>query len=250
MPYWRPSAARRLRLFCIPHAGAGASTFQPWVGGLGSGVEICAIQLPGRENRLDEDPYTQLAPLVERLARVLAPLLDDPFALYGHSLGALIAFELVRHLRREHGVAPLRLFASAHRAPHLPYALERCSHLGEDEFISAIRALGTTPSEVFEHVELRDIVLPALRADFALAERYSYVEGPPLDCPISVLGGRKDQLVTEHEVAEWRHHTSRDCVLRIFPGDHSFPETARESVLQAVAHDLVADLDPGGTGNA
>jgi medium-chain acyl-[acyl-carrier-protein] hydrolase len=231
-----------VRLFCFPHAGGGASTFREWAGALSPTLEVCAVQLPGRENRLADERYTELGPLIEELAEVLLPLLRQPFALFGHSLGALIGFELGRRLRDMQGIAPLRLFVSGHRAPHLPLRMGPFCPLSDPEFVAAVRALGTTPAEVFDTPELRELVLPILRADFALVEGYSFAAGAPLDCPISVFGGTADQLVTPGELVEWREHTRQRCTMRAFRGDHFFFEAAGASVLQAILHDVTSDL--------
>ncbi len=242
IPYRRPCSGSGLRLFCFPHAGAGASTFRDWAEKLSPALEVCTIQLPGREERLADEPYTELPRLVEELARVLLPLLQEPFALFGHSLGGLIAFELARYLSSEHGIAPARLFVSGHRAPHLPYRLGPFCPLSDSEFVAALRALRTTPEEVLSSVELLEIMLPILRADFALAEGYVFTAQAPLECPISVLGATEDQLVSYEELAEWRQHTRQRCGVRMFPGDHSFLESVRASVLQAILHDVMHDM--------
>lgn len=216
--------------------------FRDWAEELSPAVEVCAIQLPGRENRLDDEPFVELPRLIEELSGALFPILQDPFALFGHSIGALIAFELARYLRSEHRIAPARVFVSGHRAPHLPSRIGPFCHLSDSDFVSAIRALGTTPEEVFGTPELRQMVLPILRADFAVSEGYVFDAQPPLECPITVLGGTEDQLVSYEELVEWRDHSEHQCDPRMFPGDHFFVETACAPVLQIIKQELMVDM--------
>ena len=218
----RPGPEARLRLFCFPYAGASALIFRAWPDGLPADVEVCPVQLPGRGVRLMERPFAQLSPLVEALAQALAPLLDKPFAFFGHSLGALISFELARGFRRQYGVHPVRLFVSAGRAPHIPHRGPPIHTLAEKEFLAELRRLNGTPSELLDHEELMEIMLPLLRADFALYENYVYSTEPPLNCPISAFGGIQDHRVNESDLEAWRAQTTASFSLRMFPGDHFF----------------------------
>src|ERR1700674_5350722 len=186
-PFRKPDPDARLRLFCFPYAGAGALIFRSWSDALPSDVEVCPIQLPGRGTRLMERPFTQLTPLVEVLARALAPLLDMPFAFFGHSLGALVSFELALRIRREYGRHPVRLLVSAARAPQFPHRRSPIHALPEKEFLAELRRLNGTPGELLDHQELMEIMLPLLRADFAVYETYSYSNETPLNCPISAF---------------------------------------------------------------
>jgi len=216
------SSGARLRLFCFPYAGAGALIFRTWSDGLPADVEVCPVQLPGRGTRLLERPFTQLAPLVEALAQALAPLLDKPFAFFGHSLGALISFELARRIRGQYGVHPVRLFVSAGRAPQIPNRDPRVHTLPEKEFLAELSRLKGTPNELLDHKELMEIMLPLLRADFAMYETYEYSTEPPLNCPISAFGGLQDRGVNDSDLDAWRDQTSVSFSLRMFPGDHFF----------------------------
>src|ERR1700694_2711560 len=146
----KPGPHTRRRLFCFPYAGAGASIFRAWPDGLPTDVEVCPVQFPGRGTRLMERPFTRLSPLVEALAQALVPLLDKPFAFFGHSLGALVGFELARQLRRQTGVQPVRLFVSADRAPQIPPRDRPIHALPKGEFLVELRRLNGIPRKVLE----------------------------------------------------------------------------------------------------
>jgi medium-chain acyl-[acyl-carrier-protein] hydrolase len=237
----KPNPQARLRLFCFPYAAAGAAVFRTWQGGLPADVEVCPIQYPGRGTRLLEAPFTRLFPLVQALAPALGPLLDKPFAFFGHSLGALVGFELARQLRRQSGVQPVRLIVSAARAPQMPLRHRPIHALPEGEFLEELRRLNGTPEEVLEHAELMQIMLPLLRADFAVFETYECLPEPPLTCRISSLGGLLDQRVSRGDLDAWRTQTSASFSLRMFPSNHFFLNTERPLLLQVLSHDLHED---------
>jgi len=218
----KPRPEARLRLFCFPYAGAGALIFRTWSDGLPADVEVCPVQLPGRGTRLMERPFIRLAPLVEALAQALVQLLDRPFAFFGHSLGALVSFELARRVRKQYGMDPVRLFVSAGRAPQIPHRGPAIHTLPEEQFVAELRRLNGTPRELLSHVELMEIMLPLLRADFALYETYVYSSEAPLNCPISAFGGLLDHSVNDSDLEAWRAQTSMFFSLRMFPGDHFF----------------------------
>ena len=236
---YNPRRETRLRLFCFPYAGAGALIFRNWSDGMPADVEVCPVQLPGHGTRLIERPFTRLTLLVEALAPALAPLLDRPFAFFGHSLGALIGFELARLIRRQYGVHPFRVFVSGGRAPQIPH-LDRSIHaLPDKEFLAELRRLNGTPRELLDHEELMEVMLPILRADFAMYETYLYSAEPPLDCPISAFGGLQDRRVSISDLEAWRTQTSATFSLRMFPGDHFFLK--QPLLLQALTQELNAD---------
>jgi medium-chain acyl-[acyl-carrier-protein] hydrolase len=234
----KPNPHARLRLFCFPYAGTGASIFRTWPDGLPEDVEVCPVELLGRGTRLMETPFTQLAPLVQALAQALTPLLDKPFAFFGHSLGALVAFELARQLRRQSGVQPVHLFVSADRAPQIPHRDRPLHALPEGEFLLELRRLNGIPRKVLEEVELMQIMLPVLRADFAVYESYVYSTEPPLNCPISAFGGLQDYRVSRDDLEAWRDQTSVSFSLRMFPGDHFFWQTTQPLLLQVLSQEL------------
>ncbi len=219
-PLPNPHAA--LRIFFFPYAGGNTLIYRTWPEHLPASVEVCAIQLPGREARLREPSYRNLSALVEVLADALLPHFDKPFAFFGHSMGALISFELSRELRRRGGPTPSHLFVSGHRAPQIKTGAPPTYDLPEREFVEEIRRFNGTPQEVLEHPELMQLVLPLLRSDFALCQTYVYQPEPPLDCPINVFGGLDDQDVPRAYLEAWREQTTAAFTLRMFPGDHFF----------------------------
>ncbi len=242
--YPRPKPQARLRLFCFHYAGGGASAFRTWERSIPPEIELALIQLPGRENRAREKAFTHLISLVDELTDTLLPLFDKPFVFFGHSLGALISFELARQLRRQQGPAPLHLFVSGCRAPQRPIpASEVPIHfLPDDEFIQKLREYNGTPEAVLQHAELMDLLMPVLRADFALYETYVYQPEEPLSCSISAFGGLQDPKVSREDVAAWREQTQGDFVLRMFPGDHFFLHSTQAQLLQTVSQDLARIL--------
>ena len=234
----KPNLQARSRLFCFPYAGGAASVFRAWSDGLPTDVEVCPVQFPGRETRLMESPFRQLSVLVDALAEALGPLLDKPFALFGHSLGSLVSFELVRQLRAKHQTRPVRLFVSAGPAPQIPHRGLPIHDLPKREFAAELRQLNGTADELLDHHEFMDVVLPSLRADFALYESYRYYPGPPLNCPISTFGGLSDRKVSHSDLEAWRDQTAVSFSIRMFPGDHFFLKTAQALLLRALSQEL------------
>lgn len=237
-----PNPQARLRLFCFPYAGGGASIYRAWPRHLPPDVEVWAIQLPGRETRLFDTPFTRVDPLVRALHAALQPHLQRPFAFFGHSLGALLAFECARTLSAA-GRVPAHLFVSGCRAPQLPPIGEPIHALPDRQFVHALRRLQGTPEEVLRNSELMDLLLPRLRADFALAETYAYVPGPALPCPISAYGGIADSEVTQADLAAWRQHTARGFSLHRLPGDHFFIHHNEAQLLHSLSSELMSIKD-------
>lgn len=234
----KPNAGARLRLFCFPYAGGGALIYRPWGAALSPHVEVCAIQLPGRGGRMSEEPLVKLSQVVEAVAQALQPYFDKPFAFFGHSMGALISFELARQLAREGRRAPQHLFVSGHRAPHLPETEPPFYNLPDAELINELRRLNGTPQEVLENPELMQLMLPLMRADFSVCQTYTYVAAPPLTCPLTAYGGTGDTAVEREHLEAWRQHTTSAFALRMFPGDHFFLHTSQPSLLRALAQQL------------
>jgi len=227
----------RLRLLCFPFAGGAASTFRTWPDRLPAMVEVCAVQPPGREARLKEAPIRSLPTLVDALIEETRACRQPPFVFFGHSLGAIVAFELARALRRRGETMPVHLFVSGCGAPQQA-APELLSALPEAELIERLRRMGGTPGEVLEHAEMLELLLPTVRADFALRDSYVHASEPPLDIPVSAYGGHDDNEVTQSRLAAWRDQTRARFTLRGFPGGHFFLRTARDLLLEALAGEL------------
>ncbi len=238
----RPQPQARLRLFCLPYAGGGASIYRTWPNGLPPTIEVWGIQLPGRELRFHEPRLTCLDDLIPPLGDALGPHLTLPYAIFGHSMGALIGFALSDHLRQRGVAQPLHLFASARRAPHIPRLGPATYNLPEPAFLAELRRLNGTPEAVLAHDELRALMLPILRADFEINETYVHRSTLPLDCPISAFGGLADRTVTQADLAAWREHTRGSFHLRMLAGDHFFLQSAQADLLQAISQDLAPYL--------
>jgi medium-chain acyl-[acyl-carrier-protein] hydrolase len=226
-----------MRLFCFPYAGAGASVYQPWKTMLPQGVELCAIQMPGREVRISERPITEWPSLIRQLESAILPWLDCPFAFFGHSLGALVAFELAGALRRRGHAEPLHLFVSGRAAPHL-VGQEPIHALPEPEFVQAVARMNGTPQEVLQSKELMSLLIPLLRADFTLSETYRHQGDPSLTTSMSAYGGRDDLDAPPDKVAAWRQHTHGAFRHVTLPGGHFFVNQSRTELLAEVNGEL------------
>jgi medium-chain acyl-[acyl-carrier-protein] hydrolase len=232
------SSLATLRLFCFPYAGGGASVLRRWATAFPPTVEVCGIQLPGRGPRIREAPYTRLSSLVDDLGEALRPYLQPPFVFFGHSLGALVGFELVRHLRRHGGPSPVLLVVSGCSAPHRPLPGSPIHTLPDAEFLEKLDRLNGTPRAVLDEPELMQLLLPALRADFETYETYVYSPEPPLTTPISAYAGLQDTRVSHEHLEAWREQTTADFSLREFPGGHFFLHTAAALLMEALCRDL------------
>jgi len=230
-----------IRLFCLPYAGGGASIYRPWSRLMSDQVEIWAIQLPGRENRLKEEAWVYLPYLVDELAERFDAFLDRPFALFGHSMGALLSYELAHKLRQSYGMSPVHLFAAGHRAPGRPDVRPPIHHLGQAEFLDWLRRLGGTPKEVFQHTELLQPLLTTLRADLQLCETHIHTPRRPLECPITAMGGHEDPYVAEADIEAWQEMTTGPFEMRMFPGNHFFLHNHLSNIGQIV-HQRLLDL--------
>jgi medium-chain acyl-[acyl-carrier-protein] hydrolase len=233
----RPRPAARLRLMCLPPAGGGASRYRNWAAHLPADVEVVSVQLPGRENRFNERPIESMDQLVGPLIDGLASYLVAPFALFGHSMGAMIAFELIRQLRSR-GVRPVHLFVSGCRAPDLPSRSPDWHTLPDPEFIAAIEELGGIPPELLAERQFLDAMLPTLRSDCALTETYAFSSEAMLSCPVSAFGGLRDKEVPPEDVRAWSRHTTGPFRVHLLPGDHFFVNSARADLLRLVVSEL------------
>ena len=237
-------AGRRLdpdaetRLFCLPYAGGSAAAYRGWRGRLPAGLELCALELPGRGGRLGEPAVPRLGRLVEMIADGIAAGLDRPYALFGHSMGGLLAFELARSLRRRGLRPPERVFISAMAPPGTSVARPQLHQAPDEEVLRRLAELGGTPPELLANEELMELLLPVFRADFAVLETYEYRPEAPLAVPLTVCGGRADRNAPPTGLHGWRKHTSADARLHLFDGGHFYLHEQQEHLLGAVLSDL------------
>ncbi|MFK4089489.1 thioesterase II family protein [Kribbella sp. NPDC020789] len=231
--------APRLRLFCFSYAGSGASIFRGWTDGLPDEVDVWAAQLPGRETRVGEQPLRRMGPVIDALYDAIRPQLDLPYVLFGHSMGALVAFELARRLRSAGDPEPAHLFLAAFRAPQLANPNIKIYHL-PDEVLKTVLLKEGTPQQVLENDELMRALLPTLRADFELCDTYEYGAEPPLRMPVSVFGGHQDVRVGRSDLEPWRDQAAGPFRLAMIPGSHFFLHSAQDLLLAELVRDLGA----------
>ncbi|UKP00606.1 thioesterase II family protein [Nostoc sp. UHCC 0870] len=234
----QPNPQAKLRLFCFPYAGGGAGIFRQWYKELNPKMEVCAVQLPGRENRLSEPPFNRLQPLINTLSQEILPTLNQPFAFFGHSMGGLICFELARYLRKLYGLTPVHLFVSGASAPHITDTKPPIHNLPPSDFIQELRRFNGTPTVVLENSELIELMSPTLRADFAVLETYVYPKAAPLSCGITAFGGLADTEVNQTELAAWQEHTTGNFSLKMLPGNHFFIHEHRRQLLDLLSQHI------------
>lgn len=239
----RTPGSTGLPLFCFPHAGAGASAYRSWVGRL-PGVEVLPVQAPGREARLREPAYEQLGPMVEELATVVLDAVDGgPYALYGHSLGALVAFETLRKIRRRGATEPAHLIVSGCAAPQCPVEDgPPVTGMSQAELARMLGKLGGTPAWLLSDPELLQMILPAVRADFSVKETYRYVEQAPISVPLTVLASTADPRAAHHLQERWRELTAAEFRLHTLTGGHFAVLEQHERTHQHLGHALAAAL--------
>ncbi|MEW6405533.1 MAG: alpha/beta fold hydrolase [Chloroflexota bacterium] len=228
------------RLFLFPHAGGGPSVFGKWLGKLPPHMEGYIAHYPGRGSRYPEPAIHYLPTLVEKLCEAIEPLLNKPFAFFGHSMGGLLAYELAQRLRGQN--LPQALFISACGAPHLPDPHPPIHALPDSEFILSLQQLNSIPSELLDQPSVMQLFLPALRADSEAVETYHHIPGEPLDCPVIVFGGLEDPRVSRKHLEAWAAHTTSRFDTRYFPGDHFYLNAARDSIIEIIATELESSL--------
>jgi medium-chain acyl-[acyl-carrier-protein] hydrolase len=235
----RASDRLQLRLFCFPPAASDSSIYRPWATELPPEIEVRALSLPGRGRRMQEPPCPTMATLRESIAAAIEPELSLRFAFFGHSLGAMVAFEVALLLRTRGLPSPARLVVSGCPAPSEPLPYPPLHRLPDRDLIEALASLEATPAQVLADTELMDLLLPMIRADLAIGETYVFAGQAPLHCPISVLGGEDDPLVSRAMLEAWARHTRAPLRLRLFPGGHLDYLSDREAGLPAA---LAAEL--------
>jgi surfactin synthase thioesterase subunit len=236
-PLARPAPQAKVRLFCFPHAGAGASGYREFGARLGPDIECIAVQLPGRETRIAERPVEDVEALAAELAPLVAARGAPRFALFGHSMGALIAFN-VAHALRERAMEPVHLFVSGRSAPER-VSDDEWHRLPDPQLLDRVAELGAMPDFVLRDPEMVALVLPVLRADLTLCERYRYRAQPPLAVPITALAGADDPMLDDEPLAEWAAHTSASFAEHLLPGDHFYAADGLDRLLAIVRGQLI-----------
>lgn len=222
--YYRPRPAPRLRLFCLPFAGGGASSYRAWSNELPPDIEVVPVQPPGREDRYREESLRHMDDLVDRLIKALLPFMSDlPFAFFGHSMGAIVALEVTRRLARTKGPVPCHIIVSGRTAPHLPLRRRPVFNLSRKEIEQWLRELDGTPEVVLSSTEMMDMVLPALRGDLEIDDTYRTTAKPVVECPLTVVGGLRDKEAPPDDLTAWSLYTSGSFALHLVDGDHFFP---------------------------
>ncbi|AVI65895.1 putative thioesterase [Shewanella sp. WE21] len=228
----------RYRLFCFPFAGGSAATFRDWPQGLMSEVEICSINLPGRGARFEDAAIDNMDQLTDALIEALKGEMDRPFFFFGHSMGAMVAFELARKLRQLGCRIPEHLFLSGRPAPKRVPASHMPEPVPDEGLIAMLAALNGTQQGVLENAELLEFMLPPLRADMTLVQTHSYAPQAPLSSSLTIFSGESDPTLTDDDLKRWRYQTSAAFRLHILPGDHFFLNTSREALLSIIDQKL------------
>lgn len=239
----QPRGNACFQLICIPYAGGSAYIFNHWPKQLPNSMQVCAVQLPGRGRRIKEPAFRRLSDIVQPLTEALLPYLGSRFAFFGHSMGALISFEMIRRLRKVHRLKATHLFVSGCYAPHIPDPNPLYS-LPDQELIEKLKRLQGVPPSELDDAELMQLMLPTLRADCLVTETYSYKNDEPLECPITVFGGTEDTIAKQEDLGEWQRHTSAKFSQYIFPGKHFFFDSAEPEILRIVRRELGKHLEP------
>jgi surfactin synthase thioesterase subunit len=226
-------------MFCFPYAGGGASVFGGWSAQLPETIEVVALQMPGRESRLREPPLRAMTDVVGQITPLIAEHGDVPFVFFGYSLGALIAFETIRALRRAGFAVPRHFFVAASMAPHVKHADKPMIHrLPDERFYEGLRRYEGIPEALLANTEFMALMIPMLRADFEVLETYHFADEPLLNVPISAYGGLSDPEIGPDAIVAWNEQTAASFTVQFFPGDHFFLRTATKPLLAAVAREL------------
>jgi surfactin synthase thioesterase subunit len=234
-----PRPNPRLHLICLPYAGGGTATYRRWPELLPPEIEVCAVQLPGREQRINEAPMTDTVRIAELLVRAVARHCEKPFAFFGHSMGAGVAYATALASVAMIGTAPVCFMASARRAPHLPSRTPERYCLNEKAFIAELKRLNGTPPAVLESPELMSLMLPIMRSDFQLAESYVSADRSRLPCPVVAFGGKDDRDVSFAELEAWREVSDGRFRVHMLDGDHFFINTGQRELIGLIASALL-----------
>ncbi|PEW16212.1 thioesterase II family protein [Bacillus cereus] len=228
-----------MRLFCFHYAGGSASNFKKWANKLPEQVEVIAVQLPGRENRIMEKPFNNIQSIICELAVEILPLLDKPYVFFGHSMGALLSYEMSWYLKENFSTSPEKLIISSFRAPHLSPITNNIHDLSVPIFIEKLREMGGTSEEILSNQELMELIIPTIRADFEVCEKYVYKERNKLNCPIVAYGGTEDSRVRLEHLKQWEKHTSKAFKIQMLPGNHFYLKDVEKELLYLISKELL-----------
>jgi len=234
---YRADPRARVRLLCFPYAGGGATLFARWHDALPVEIDVCAVQLPGRQTRVGDPPIGRLDALVDAVDDGLSHLSDLPWALFGHSFGSLVAYELVRR-RQEAGDPACCLFVAGCSAPHLPPKFPLLHLLDDQRLLRELGRLESPDLAWLDHPELLELALPAMRADLTACETYRAQPSARLTCPITAFAAVDDPRVPISDVDAWREQTEGQFVLHEVAGGHFFLEDRRDELLLAIERGL------------
>lgn len=240
LPHSSHQSHARARLFCLPYAGGSAAAFRNWTAGFPSEIQLCPVELPGRGTRFKEPPSHQLMPLAKAVCEGILPYLDRPFAIFGHSMGGRLGFEVCRDLESRFGIHPLMFFAAGATSPETPES-NPAHDLPDDALIARLRSMNQSRPGALDHPELLQMIIPLLRADLSVSETYVYQPGPRLMCPVVVMGGISDLETTREGLEGWKKYAG-SFKLKMFPGDHFFINTAKTQVLNTLLEEMRAAL--------
>ncbi len=238
----KPNPQASIRLFCFPFGGGGASVFHNWADAMGNDIEVRALQLPGRETRFTEPREKDLNKLINDIEQAIEAYQDKPFAIFGYSFGALLAFEVSRKLARQGKKMPIHLFIAALQAPQVPDAHPPISALPNDDFIRKVEYFYEPQGEAWNNLELREFLLPVLKDDIALYESHVYREDALLPCPIDVFAGEHDLSIPLEATRHWSEQTSNTINHHVFPGGHFFIDNSINEITGLVSNALKQKL--------
>ncbi|MBC2578803.1 thioesterase II family protein [Clostridium sp. DJ247] len=225
---------KKVKLFCIPHAGGSAAVYSKWKKYINPSIEICPIELAGRGKRFNENLYNNINEIVEDIYEIIKNNLQTDYAFFGHSMGSLIAYELTYHIMKLKNKSPKHIFFSGKKAPHIMYKNRLIHTLSDIEFKNRILEFSGTPKEVFENRDMLNIFAPILRADLGIFETYKYVEKHcKLDCNITIINGKNDDL-TINDISGWKQHTSKSCSIYLFNGGHFYLNENLEALISII----------------
>jgi medium-chain acyl-[acyl-carrier-protein] hydrolase len=240
-----PRPAAWLRLFCFPYAGGGASVYSQWSQNLPVNIEVAAVQLPGREWRIQEPLLESMSGLVDDALESMRSYLDKPFALLGTSMGGTLIFELARRLRAEGLPQPVCLVPCACGAPHIPEPV-LLHKMSDAELLAEISDYGVMSDQVRDHPELAEMFLPLIRNDCMVHETYAYTDAPPLVCPIWVYGGLYDETISRERLESWSQHTEAETQVHMVDGGHLFVDSVPDMFLASLSRRLLGSLEKAG----